>query len=359
MQPDFSEIDKYLHDTFISKLIPELSEIYLVGGSLRDLLFGQAIVDYDFVVLEKDIDKISSYLDSISVTHFFLASGRTRLLRAVNSGVEFDFMVINNAIENEIKLRDFTINTIYYSLKDHAIYSDSMAFSDLEHHILRAVSSSSITDDPVRVFRGIRFASFYNLSIEEDTRLLLKDAVKLINKVTKERAREEIKKIFQCDFKRTIGVLENVFGFKAPDIIERNNEINTCKALESSVNKNVSYSTLVHIALLERVLPIFAFAFSGLERRIIDDVLSSVNYTAFESLFECFLSTDARVLMGSLIINLPLNKAGKFCRIVESWSNVRVKGDEIKKASYDFGITLKEARIDILKEKCKKIYDEV
>jgi hypothetical protein len=359
MQPDFYALVGQLKNSPLSGLIENLSEIYLVGGSLRDFLFGLPIVDYDFVVHSNDIDKISSYLDSKNMTHFFLSSGRIRLLRAVYEGVEYDFMPIHRTLKEDMQRRDFTMNAIYYNIKENTLYEQDKAFSDIDNRILRVVSASSISDDPIRIFRAIRFASCLDLTIEEQTLLSIRESQSLITSVKKERAREEIKKTFKCDFRKTTAVLNTIFGFESEEIIEKSDAVNNCKTFASFVNKDLPYGTLVHIALLEKTLPMFSFAFCGIEKRIIEGILAGIEDTSFEKLFERFLLTDPRVLMGALIVNLPLSEATKLCSIVENWSNIRVEGSEIKRASYDLGISLKEARIDILREKCKKIYDEI
>lgn len=371
MQKDFYPLLSQLKNSPLGDLIRGLNGIYLVGGSLRDFLFGLPIVDYDFVVHSNDIDKISSYLDSKSITHFFLSSGRIRLLRAVHNGVEYDFMPIHRTLKEDMQRRDFTINSIYYNIKEDMIYAQDDAFSDIDNRILRVVSASSIADDPVRIFRAIRFASCLDLTIEEQTVFSIRQNESLITSVRKERAREEIKKVFKCDFTKTTAVLNTLFGFESEEIIEKSDAINplkrsvdyrglkNCKTFGSFVNKDLPYSVLVHIALLEKTLPMFSFAFSGIEKRIIEGILAGIEDTSFEKLFERFLLTDPRVLMGALIVSLPLAEAAELCSIVENWSDIRVEGSEIKRASYELGISLKEARIDILREKCKKIYDEI
>ena len=70
---------------------------------------------------------------------------------------------------------------------------------DLRDKIIKACSSSSISDDPIRVLRAIRFAAEGNYKIAEDTRKLLKIGVPLLECSSAERKRDELFKIAALD----------------------------------------------------------------------------------------------------------------------------------------------------------------
>ncbi|MGB9694556.1 MAG: hypothetical protein ACPLZB_01025 [Caldisericaceae bacterium] len=359
MENDFTALIAPLRSSFLGGLFEQLKTIYLVGGALRDFLLGLPVTDYDFVVPYSEVDLIASYLGTNKIKYFFLSKGRIRLLRAINDGIEYDFMPIDAPIEKDMNRRDFTINSIYYNLKDNTLYMNYNALNDIENRTLRAISSSSIEDDPVRILRAIRFASCLGFSVEHDTEFFIRGAVKLVPSVKKERAREEIKKIFKCDFDKTTAVLGTLFNIQTSEIIEKFNVFAQCPILQSQVNEGVSYASLGYVSLIEKQLPIFAFAFEGNERRIIKGILEERKDLSFEELFKCFLTTDAKVLITSIFVSSPHDVGIRLCTALTRWSGVKIKGSEIKRAAYEFGIPLREARIELLREQCKKIYDEV
>ncbi len=357
-QNKISLIERSLKSTFIIELLEGIDELFLVGGSVRDFLLGRNIVDFDFVVHPYAIENIEKFLGNKKIKYFFLSSGKFKLLRVIQKGIKFDFMGMLLPIEEDMARRDFTINTIYYNVKKHSVFSDSRAFDDINNKVLRVVKDSSIADDPVRSFRAVRFASCLDLSIEEATKQFVKDGFGMSNSIKKERIREELKKSFQCDFGKIASNLSVIFKIDVNDIERRGSLIDEFGLLGREVNKEISYGTLAKVALIAIKIPDFDIGFNGREKKIIDEVKSIDAPEDFGSLFKLFLRYDARVLLANAIAKLPISKALRIASIIDKWVKVKLSGNDIKNLAYEVG-SLKEARIEILKEKCRQIYDEV
>ena len=67
--------------------------------------------------------------------------------------------------------RDFTINTLFQDFESGEIFDPTgFGLSDIESRIIRAAASPEITikNDPRRIFRAIKFASQFNMSIDSN-----------------------------------------------------------------------------------------------------------------------------------------------------------------------------------------------
>lgn len=125
-------------------------EIYLVGGAVRDLLLGRTVTDRDYLVDHADH---ASFL------------GRYPTARLV--GKSFPVFILDGSeyawprggsLERDLELRDLTVNAM--ALDERGILrAHPQALHDLQAKILRPCSPTSLTDDPVRVFRAARFAA--------------------------------------------------------------------------------------------------------------------------------------------------------------------------------------------------------
>lgn len=103
--------------------------------------------------------------------------------------------------KQDAERRDLTINALFYNINSEAIEDfTEMGLQDLQNQIIRTPLPplTTFTDDPLRVLRVIRFASRFNFKIVDEIVQAYRDpSVKeaLIQKVSKERVREEVVKI--------------------------------------------------------------------------------------------------------------------------------------------------------------------
>ncbi|ELP90476.1 polyA polymerase, putative [Entamoeba invadens IP1] len=97
--------------------------------------------------------------------------------------------------------RDFTINGLFYRIEDGVIEDYSSGYADINNKVLKTPIDPfvSFVDDPLRVYRGIRFASKFTFTIEKNTwEAMHSEAFKRVtNKVTKERRLPEINNILK------------------------------------------------------------------------------------------------------------------------------------------------------------------
>ncbi|MBI2355259.1 MAG: HD domain-containing protein [Deltaproteobacteria bacterium] len=141
--------------TFLKGLFPASchERIFLVGGSVRDLLLGRE---------GRDIDLAAALsADELAASGLRLVEGKST--QPIWFGYDKSFGKIEAtpledaaALAADLARRDFTINAIAMTLAGELI--DPLGGkSDLEQRRLRACTPRSFLDDPLRIFRALRF----------------------------------------------------------------------------------------------------------------------------------------------------------------------------------------------------------
>ena len=188
-------------------------KLYLVGGVLRDLILARekANPDFDFAVKNRAISFGRSLAYKLKAGFVVLDKehGACRIVKKI--GVKtytFDFSDFRGkGLEEDLRKRDFTINSIALELekvfgsKDlSSVWIDSYgAKQDLKRKVIRLVNKKSFREDPLRILRAFSFASRLGFAIDKETLILAKSGKAKLAKVSFERIRDELFKIFDSD----------------------------------------------------------------------------------------------------------------------------------------------------------------
>ena len=107
--------------------------------------------------------------------------------------------------------RDFCCNALYVNEHDEIIDLTGYGVSDIENKILRTPleTNKTLLDDPLRIFRAIRFAITKGFTFHHDLALSILNNKFNFNVVSKERVREELYKCFKYDTLRTLSYLDS------------------------------------------------------------------------------------------------------------------------------------------------------
>lgn len=198
-------------------------EIYLVGGAVRDFLNGKDVVDRDLLVCGCDVKEFSKRLGEFFNATFIELDSENEIYRLVLKD-KINYLDItkplNNSVEEDLKHRDLTINSIAVNLKTFKITDPTGAEKDFHNGILRCYQESAITDDPLRLLRFFRFQAIYGFKIDNLTQEWVKKYKNLLEKPAVERKNYEIIKLFSGEFAHNAlitmdeaGMLEYLFPF--------------------------------------------------------------------------------------------------------------------------------------------------
>ncbi len=186
------------------ELVRELaagSRVYLVGGAIRDLLLGRVVKDLDFVQPHGSIQLARAVSRRLNGTVYTLDdvrhSARVILRQGEQDEQVLDFTsFIGENLEQDLEQRDFTINAMAVDLNTPGQLIDSLGGeADLEARQLRLCGPDSLINDPIRVLRGVRLISSYDLRYGLEIIDAMRVAIKRLGAVSGERIRDEL---FKC-----------------------------------------------------------------------------------------------------------------------------------------------------------------
>lgn len=182
------------------------SDVYLVGGYLRDIILGRPSFDRDFII-ERNVKEFAGRI-ATRLGRRLIEIGKRYLFRIVTEeGTTLDFLPINQAVRHDLSSRDFTINALAWSPLSGLI-DDFGGLLDLEHKIIRIIAEENIKSDPVRILRAYRLSDELAFTIERITRKSLKSQVTLIAGVKSERITLELFRILNSAYtKNTLSVM--------------------------------------------------------------------------------------------------------------------------------------------------------
>lgn len=181
-------------------------EAYIVGGYVRDKLLGIESNDIDICTSAtpkeiKEIFKASSSPNygSVNVTYksvnFDITTFR-REIKYIDNRLPIKLKYIKT-VKKDLLRRDFTINTICMDSKGN-ILDMLNVMEDLDNKIIRTVGNPryKLKEDALRILRAIRFATILDFTIEDKTKHYLKAYSHLLKKISFQRKRQELDKIF-------------------------------------------------------------------------------------------------------------------------------------------------------------------
>jgi len=213
---DFKKIDISLISVHAIKTIQVLEEngfeAYLVGGAVRDLLFGIKPKDFD-VVTNATPDQIHHLFrrsrligrrfklvhviygrEIIEVSTY--RSQQKEILQADGSIVKDDNHY--GTIEEDAVRRDFTINAMFYSPSNHKLVDFHDGLDDLNRGIIRIIGNAEqrYQEDPIRILRAFRVCAKLNMALNETSRAPIKKLVPLLHDIPHSRLFDEVIKFF-------------------------------------------------------------------------------------------------------------------------------------------------------------------
>ena len=188
---------------------------YLVGGGVRDLIMGRTPKDFDVGTSASPNEVKRAFRNCFLIgRRFRLAHVRfgdkiietatfRRNSQTVGEMIEHaaEGPVEDNAFgtpETDAYRRDFTVNGLFYDIKDFSVIDWVGGMKDIEKKIIRSIGAPEIRfqEDPVRMMRAIKFSSRLGFKIERKTWAAMKKYHSAILLAAPPRVCEEVYRLF-------------------------------------------------------------------------------------------------------------------------------------------------------------------
>lgn len=218
---------------FVSEILDKITkkgyEIYIVGGSVRDVISGREVKDWDFTTnaTPEEILKIfpEGFYDNVFGTVGISHPSNDFPYEITTFRKEFgysdtrrpDKVEWGKSLEEDLSRRDFTINAMALGMVKGQESKKVKTFTlspfhsftfmlfdpyegqkDLQGKLIRAVGDANerFSEDALRMMRAIRIAAELGFTIEDNTLEAINKNAGLINKIAKERVKLELFKTF-------------------------------------------------------------------------------------------------------------------------------------------------------------------
>lgn len=189
-------------DLIMSRLDSCGESVYIVGGSLRDMLMGREPHDFDLAVSAEPA-RVCEIFSDMRVIKTGIAHGTVTVIseghpvEITTFRVDGDYLDMRRpesvsftrCIEDDLARRDFTVNAMAYNGRDGLIDLFS-GLSDLNSGIIRTVGDprERFSEDALRMMRALRFSAQLGFEIESETL----EAISLLGGSLDRIARERI-----------------------------------------------------------------------------------------------------------------------------------------------------------------------
>ena len=199
--------------------------LYVVGGSVRDLVLDRPLNDFDLTVEGNAIALaralaakhgggvtahlkfgtakwfLPKHFKSFDVAQGKPDTGTQDTLDLISARSETYKhpaalpTVAFGSIADDLRRRDFTINAMAIRLDGDQfgeLRDDLHGMDDLQNGIVRVLHPGSFVDDPTRMYRAVRYEGRYEFKLAEDTRALVPEARPFVEKLSPQRIRHEL-----------------------------------------------------------------------------------------------------------------------------------------------------------------------
>ena len=204
------------------KIVKENSDIkaiYLVGGTIRDILSNIKQSEPD-IAISGDYKKFSILLSKIyngkvkfhpqflsaqiilskpnfkEDFHIDVNSLRTEKYQSPGN---FPEIKKTKDIKRDLMRRDFTVNSIALEIScnnELSLIDPFEGLKDIKHKIIKILHNKSFIDDPTRIFRAINYKFKNQFEIDKETIKLMQISIKDIKNINQYRIKKEIRIFF-------------------------------------------------------------------------------------------------------------------------------------------------------------------
>lgn len=233
-------------------------EAYLVGGCVRDLLLGRAPKDWDITTNAVPSEIQSLFEETYYNNDFGTVGVVTTSERASLKVIEItpyrtegtytdarrpDSVSFSKKLSDDLERRDFSINAMAFRVSSETLVDMFNGKEDLKKGLIRAVGDANkrFSEDALRILRAVRLSAELGFVIEADTLSAIVTCVTQLEKISKERIRDEFSRIMLSDRPaEALFLMKQVkmLQFVIPDIM---------RSINVEQNKSHKYNVFEHL----------------------------------------------------------------------------------------------------------------
>ncbi len=221
---------------YVERVIERLAcggyEAYAVGGCVRDTILGVEPKDYDVTTNAKPDEVIKCFSD-YRVIQTGIKYGTVTVLSDMhpievttyrvdgeyNDNRRPESVTFTSLLAEDLKRRDFTVNSMAFN-SQLGIIDLFDGQEDLKNGIIRAIGDpiERFNEDGLRIMRALRFASTYNLKIEDKTSRAIHNCKHLLRNISGERIAAEFNKMICGECENILREYPDVFSVFIPEL---------------------------------------------------------------------------------------------------------------------------------------------
>ncbi len=204
-----SEMEKFGCEIY-SLLVENFKQTFFVGGTVRDILLSRTPKDIDIAtsakpeavaeILKKhylDFNQTYKNLGIIIALKDTEAVAVATFRKEVYGTSRYPKTVFITDVKKDSERRDFTINSLYLSLKDGKVLDFHGGIEDLKKKQIKFVGEPKkrIIEDPLRIVRAFRFALELDFKIETESYLAIKNKFSCLGTLSRNKILSEVDKL--------------------------------------------------------------------------------------------------------------------------------------------------------------------
>jgi len=288
----------------------------LVGGFVRDLILDRLSIypDIDIVIPNNSLDIGKNIAEKFSGKFLILDQDRN-IVRIIFKNFTVDIASqTHELLEEDLKSRDFTINSIGFSFKNEKLIDPAHGICDINDSLLRSLRYDNLLEDPLRILRCFRFVSELNFHIEPRILEFIELNKFRLKTVSAERIQYELKRIVQGkEALKTVESLNEIKIFDWAQSYENNHSNNLLRInfddfLQDEIDQFFPIVYLKEL-LQKSVLTKFKFSKSDIfainSLRRWSEKLKEKSIMHFTEIERFELHKDLEMILPAFIVYLP------------------------------------------------------
>ena len=324
------EIEKRLKNSLWDSLSTALpKDTLIVGGFVRDVILNKLPKkpDIDLVVKINPVNIANKVAEEFKGKLIILDKKRN-IVRIIFEEFILDIaQQVGETLIDDLTSRDFTINSIAFSLDSGQIIDPTKGIPDLREGLIRTCNFQNLLSDPLRMLRCFRFISELNFEVDKSLFRYIKINKHKLISVSGERIQYELKRIFKGQ--NSFSTVQLINEMEIFDWIQsyRNFSLYSFKSksfINTKIDSNEKYIVLFYLieTLDLPTLKKFKFSKSDIQNAIVlTKWRNRLNFQSIDSLNEIErydLHKDLEHILPSLIFYLPQRLQSEW---ISRWQN--------------------------------------